>query len=442
MKKNIYFWGCQIPARFPFIEKATREALQILGVEAEDIDGFTCCPERYTAQSLGVETWLLTACRNLAVAETAGGDNLIAPCNGCYATLRSAAREINISPQLKARVNQALKQHHVYYTGRIKVSHLLEFLFSDIGADIISRKLSAPLWGMKIAVHYGCHLLRPGEAAGFDDPQHPGKFETLIKALGADCLDYTSKLLCCGESLGRGCQPEQATALARKKLLELHELGADAIGVACPACFLQYDTQQYLLRRQGDPFNIPVFHYSELLGLALGINPDEMGFGMHRIRTDDFLSAHKERSLNLALIEKYFDLESLKRCHQCGACENDCPAALNVPKFEPQRIIGQVLAGKIDELLLQAEIWHCVECHTCTNLCPQKFGMEQVFNTLKHLAVSKNIIPDTLKSMLDLFSTTAKLGQPQSTLRKRLNLPPVKNSGFNEWKEFLEKSKK
>ncbi len=441
MKKYIYFWGCQVPARFPFIEKATRMALDKLGVTAADVDGFTCCPERYMAQSMGDDTWLLTAIRNLALAETAGGDALITPCNGCYATFRSAAREFKLDAPLAIRINQALAAHNLHYDGKIKIRHILELFAEDIGADTISRKLGKPLWGMNIAVHYGCHLLRTGETVGFDSSQSPTRFETLIRALGANNLDYSGKLLCCGESLGRGTEPRQAQDMARRKLLELHHLGADAICVACPACFLQYDTQQFLLQRQGDGFNIPIFHYTELLGLALGLEADELGLNMHRIKTDNFLNSWQERSQGIALIEEHFNLDALKRCQACQACENDCPAALNIPDFNPQEIIAEVLAGNIEELLSLPAIWNCLECHTCVELCPQRFGMEQVFSVLKRLAVQKQTMPDTLKSMLGTFDATGKLGQPQATLRKRLNLPEAKASGVEEWKQFLEKCK-
>jgi heterodisulfide reductase subunit C len=245
--------------------------------------------------------------------------------------------------------------------------------------------------------------------------------------------------MCCGESLGRGNQPQQAQDLARRKLLELHELGADAICVACPACFLQYDTQQFLMQRQGDGFNIPILHYTELLGLALGFAPAELGLNMHRIKADSFLNTWAEHQRSLALIEEHFNLAALERCHKCRACENDCPAALNMPSFEPQEIIGQILAGKLPELLSLPDIWNCLECHTCVELCPQRFGMEQVFTILKQLAVSPNMVPDTLKSMQDSFSATARLGQPQVTLRRRLKLPQAPASGVEEWKDFLEK---
>lgn len=441
VNKYIYFWGCQVPARFPFIEKATRLVLDKLGLEAQDIADFTCCPERYMAQSMGTETWLLTAIRNLAVAETAGGDVIITPCNGCYATFRSAAHELRVNNPLAIKINKTLAKDNLNYEGRIKIRHILELFSEDIGGDTLARRLETPLWGMRIAVHYGCHLLRPGEAVGFDDPQNPTKFETLIRALGAECVDYSSKLLCCGESLGRGAEPKQAMDMARQKLLELHGLNVDAICVSCPACFLQYDTQQFLMQRQGDEFNMPVFHYTELLGLALGLAPSDMGLNMHRIKADNFLNDWQERGQGMSLIEKYFDLDALKRCDQCRACDNDCPAALNVPGFEPHEIIAKVLAGELEELLKLPTIWNCLECHTCVELCPQKFGMEQVFTVLKHLAVSKNIVPDTLKSMIDTFKATAKLGQPQATLRKRLKLPEAQTNKIEEWKQFLENYK-
>ncbi len=219
MKKYIYFWGCQIPARFPFMEKAARVILEKLGIMAEDISGFTCCPEKNMAQNMGDDIWLLTAIRNLALAETAGGEALITPCNGCYATFKSAAHKLSINPPLAIRINKVLQDSGLKYSGRMQVKHIIELLADDIGADVLSRKLSNPLWGMKIAVHYGCHLLRPGEGGGFENPHAPVKLEMLVNALGAGCVDYPSKLFCCGESLGRGCDPSQALDMARRKLL-------------------------------------------------------------------------------------------------------------------------------------------------------------------------------------------------------------------------------
>ncbi len=195
------------------------------------------------------------------------------------------------------------------------------------------------------------------------------------------------------------------------------------------------------MRRQGDPFDIPVFHYTELLGLAMGITPKELGLNMHRIKADTFLKDWSQRSSQMELIEEYFDLASLKRCHVCRACENDCPSALNVPKFEPQAIIGRVLEGKLEELLKLPEIWNCVECHTCVELCPQRFGMEKVFTILKRLAVEQNMAPETMKNMIDTFSATSRLGKPQATLSKRLKLPQAKPSGMQEWRELLERFK-
>ncbi len=438
-KKHIYFWGCQIPARFPSVEKATRMVLEKLGVRGEDVAGFTCCPEKALAQSLGDEVWLLTAARNLALAEQAGGQILVTPCNGCYATLSSAAHRLKSFPLLLKKINEDLSDAGLAYKGSIKVKHLVELLLDDPGPEELVRIAGASLKGMRLAVHYGCHLLRPGEARGFEDHQKPGRLEAMLSALGAECIDYKTKLLCCGESLGRGYDPQAALHSAKTKLLDLMELQVDAMVVACPACFLQYDMQQLLLKRQGENLHLPVIHISELIGLALGFSEKEMGLHLHKIKADSFLGAWRERQEQLKCFSGVVDLEAMQRCLGCRACETDCPAAQLVSGFIPHDIIAQALEGRIDELLSSALIWNCLECHTCKMLCPNKFGMEEVFTALKYLAVKNKTVPGNFQGMIDAFQSTGRLASPQASLRRRLSLPQPLKDGTDEWKALMDK---
>ena len=385
-KRYAVFWGCQIPARLPFIEKSTRLVLQQAGIELVDLPGFTCCPERGLVSSYSEETWMLAAARNLALAEQSGLP-LLTPCNGCYSTLKTVLGDILDSSALREKVTARLKTVGLDFQGKVVVKHLIEVLHDDITPDRIKRLVTHSLSGMKIAVHYGCHMLRPANRLHFDDPLHPEKYDLLVKALGAEPVQYETKMLCCGSGLGFAGSMEEANMMMRKKLQDLSGR-ADALTAVCPACFIQFDQRQYILQRQGERLNLPVFTYPELLGLAMGMTGEELGLKEHRVSAEPFFQAWNKRAGVLDAVNSQIDLASLKRCYDCGACVDDCPSAQVSSQFQPQELIGSLLQGNLDELLQNKAIWQCLECHTCFELCPQKFGMEKVFTTLKHLAHS------------------------------------------------------
>ena len=146
---------------------------------------------------------------------------------------------------------------------------------------------------MKIAVHYGCHLLRPSPAVRWDSPTAPTKFEQVVRALGATVVDYETKMDCCGNALDRvGERADVPRHAARRKLADVAEQGADALVVSCPSCFLQFDLNQAtLLRESAAARRLPVFYITELIALALGMDPAELGLDMHRVGVDSFLES-------------------------------------------------------------------------------------------------------------------------------------------------------
>lgn len=438
MQQYGIFWGCQIPARFPFIEKATRILFSELGIDIVDYEGFTCCPEKSMAKKIDSYTWLVTAARNLALAESQGCEVLINPCNGCYSTFRVAANEMTCDPALKARVNRDLEKVGLHYKGDIQIKHIVEFLYDDVGTHKIAEHIKTPLTGLRFAVHHGCHMLRPSPAINFDDPDNPVKFDALVSVAGGISPKHGSKMLCCGESYSRGDETELAPTLIRSKFLDFKKENIDAVCVACPACFLQLDTQQLLMQRKGEEFHFPVLYVTEMLCLAMGVDLEVLGLDMHRIKFDRFFASSKERKSAWEKMESTFNMDALRRCYDCGACENDCPSALNTAQFKPNELIGKVVRGEIEELISSAEIWKCLECHTCLDLCPQRFGMEKVFSVLKEMAVEKKLAPATVKAMMETFISTSKLGEPQKTLRKKLDLPEAKDSGVEDWKKLME----
>lgn len=434
--KYAFFWGCQIPARLPFMEKSTRLVMDALEVKYTDLAGFTCCPEKSLFETYNEREWVLTAARNLALAEQAGLD-IVAACNGCYGTLKSVANRLDLEPDLKEWVNRGLSTIGLAYNGLVRVRHLVELLHDEVGPARIRARVEKPLSGMRIAVHPGCHMVRPSSAIHFDDPLNPVKFDALVEALGAESVSYHTKMMCCGGALSNVGELEDSIALTRKKLLELQRIGVDAMTLLCPACFMQFDQKQYLVQRQGEHLHVPVFTYPELVGLAMGMSPAELGLNNHRVDTAPFFKTWEEKLAHYMEVKRHLDLASVRRCYECGACVADCPVAEIVEPFKPNELIGRLLDGKIEELLAAKAIWYCVGCHTCYELCPQKFGMEKVFTVLKHLAMERGLMPPPVKGGLDMFRKTGRLGAPDERNRKKLGLEPFPAGGEEELARLL-----
>ncbi|MBN1289701.1 MAG: 4Fe-4S dicluster domain-containing protein, partial [Actinobacteria bacterium] len=433
----IFFWGCTIPGRLPFLEKSLRMVLDELGVRYVEIDGFTCCPEKFLIETMSEEAWYLTAARNLALAEREGRDLLVA-CNGCYSSFRSAINAFYSSSELREKVAGRLKEIGLEYSFQSTVRHIVEVFHDNIGPEVIGRKVVNPLIGLRVGAHYGCQLLRPVPAVRADSPMRPTKLDKLINALGATSMEYNSKMNCCGEALGRSGQPEESMTSARVKLLELHQLKADGLVVVCPACFQQFETQQGVIQRQIEDMNIPVFYYTELLGLALGLDPGEMGLGMHRINTQRFFDRWKEEEALRNSIPDVFDYDAMKACVVCESCSNDCPVVQIDSTFNPHEIIMRVLHGETEQILNENGIWKCLECGTCTELCPNNFGMMKVFKEAKRLAMDKGVLPPETRQGIDMFQKTGMLGKPRERARSKLGLDKFESTGGEELARLLQ----
>ncbi len=435
MSEYTLFLGCIIPARFPFMEKSTRLVLSRLGCVLHDLEGATCCPTKSIIKPLGDLTWYVTAARNLAIAEKAGHDLLI-PCNGCYSTLKTVEVELRINPHLMEKVNKILASANLEYSGTVEVKHLVEVLHDEIGISKIKQHIIKPFDGMKIAAHAGCHMLRPSSSIFFDDPNKPKKFDALIEALGAKSIEYETKMLCCGGSLNTADEPDEATAMARMKLLEATKK-ADAISLTCPSCFMQYDSRQYLMQKSGEKLNVPIIYYPELLGLAMGFATEELGMDMHRINVAEFLLKWDSRYKYLKMLNGLFDLPSVRKCYECGACVNDCPVVKINPEFNPGEIIGRMLSGELAAVIESHDVWRCVDCYTCYELCPQKMGMNKIFDKLKHLALEKGKSPRGFGASIEMFRKEGRLGEPTS-VRRKLKLPEPPKGGGDELKKLLD----
>jgi heterodisulfide reductase subunit B len=288
MTRYALFLGCTIPARQPNYELSARKALAKLGVELVDLANMTCCAPP-PLQSIDLETSFAVAAYNICLAEEADLD-LITLCSGCFESLCAANVALKHSPELRAKINRSLSQTGKEFLGSKEVKHYLQVLMEDIGIENLKQKVSKPLNNLKVAAFYGCHVLRPSGHLKFDDPERPSILENLIEALGAKSVEYRNKLKCCGGLL-RGYSDEIALDLAREKLANTSKAGADCVATLCPFCFVALDIGQIQIRSKfQETYNMPVLHYSELLALALGIDPKELALETHKIKVDNIVS--------------------------------------------------------------------------------------------------------------------------------------------------------
>src|SRR5450756_2896482 len=262
-----------IPLRHPQIELAARKSLAALGVKLKDVEGFTCCPEPWNFKGASLESWLTVALRNLAVGEKNGRDMLVL-CNGCYATLTEAAHIASSDGETVKSAVDKLKSLKLSYSGKSNARHVASVL-EDIGAEGISGSAKRPLNGLKVAVHHGCHLLRPSDVMGFDDPFEPALLEQLVAALGAQVVEYPGYTDCCGKATK---DLEANLRIGSQKLASMKASGADCVVTVCPACFEQFDLGQVEMKRKlGKDHKLPAFHYCQLLAIAQGEDPDKLG---------------------------------------------------------------------------------------------------------------------------------------------------------------------
>jgi heterodisulfide reductase subunit B len=281
------FWGCMIPAKYPQMEASIRKSLKRLEVPLVDIDRFTCCPDPIYFKARNKEQWLAVAARNLAVAEEAGVDVMTA-CSGCTSTLREAAFLLGEDEELKERINRRLARIGMRYEGTTRVRHIVEVLRDDVGIERIRETVTMPLEGIKVAIHYGCHLLKPSQIMHVDDADYPQILERLVEATGATPLGHRERLLCCG----KGCLSEEIPLqMTRDIFASITIAGGDCMGLICPTCFSSFDLGQIMVARKFDEkYEIPVIYYCQLLGLAQGFTIEELGLNLHRVKVDNILA--------------------------------------------------------------------------------------------------------------------------------------------------------
>ena len=284
--------GCLIPTRLPQIELSVRKVFPLLDVELDDSFDFACCPNSPYIKPLDKEAWLAMAARNLSLVEEAGL-TLTTPCPGCSNTLLEAKHELDHDKELRARINERLKTIDKEYKGKTKVRHMLQVLVEDIGLKKVGAVVKNPV-DLKVAAHYGCHLLKPSKVMGFEEPFTAHSLEDLVKVVGGTPVEYENRDMCCGLVLGSTHQ-DGSLELAHRKLTTVASAGGEALLVCCPTCFLQFDTgQMRAAKKYNADYSVPILYFSQLLGLAAGLTDKDMGLNAHRTKTTSVTNAVKK----------------------------------------------------------------------------------------------------------------------------------------------------
>jgi len=274
--KYAFFVGCTTLSRLPGYEKSARKVAEKLGVELLDMPGSGCCGTTYL-ETLDHKTGLAVAARNIAIAEEMGLD-VVTICNGCTEVLTKANRELKENPKLRAEVNEVLAEAGKEFKGTVEVKHYVRMLKEDVGLDAIQEKMEKSFRGLKVASHYGCHMLKPKEILMSDDPENPTVLDDLVATTGAEPIDYPNKLECCAGPV-MGVRENVTWSVGLDKVKTVKQYG-DALVTACPFCYLTYERCQ--LMQEENP-HLPVLHIPQLLGLAMGLDTDELGIGHNKV---------------------------------------------------------------------------------------------------------------------------------------------------------------
>ena len=285
--KYLLFLGCVIPYRISSYEISARRVFDKLGVELVDMPEFNCCG--FPLDPVNHNMMLTLAARNLCLAEQQNL-NIMTLCNGCFSVLNDVNKTLKEDKKLKEKVNGYLKEIGMEFKGTITVKHLVHVLAQDVGFEKIKDTVKKPLSQLRVAQFSGCHVVRPAKHVGFDDPENPKTLKNLIRVTGAKCLDYMDETECCGAPI-IGVDDKISLQLAREKLDHIRAVGAQAMITICPFCHMMFDLNQPRIEKTfNEKFSIPVLHYPQLLGLAMGINPEELALKDLRVDASKLLS--------------------------------------------------------------------------------------------------------------------------------------------------------
>jgi heterodisulfide reductase subunit B len=285
-----YYPGCSLHGTSIEYDMSIRAIASKIGLELVEPNGWVCCgttPAHSTDHLLST----IMPMRTLSCVEQSGQSYVTVPCPSCFIRMRTALRDIDSDPELKEQVAAKVK-----YTPspELKVDHLLTTIAEQVGVDRVASAVTRPLDGLKVVCYYGCVITRPPELTDAAEYEYPMSMDHLMQAIGAETLDWSYKTECCGVSL-MFTQLPIVMDMSHKILDNAREVGAQAIVVACPLCQINLDVrQQQTGQEYGQDYNLPILYFTQLMGLAFGLETAALGVDKHFVSAKSLL---QERDL-------------------------------------------------------------------------------------------------------------------------------------------------
>jgi heterodisulfide reductase subunit B len=281
MNHYLFYPGCSMESSARAYADSLAAICQPLGLNLEEVHDWNCCgATEYLGISL-IPAYALIG-RNLALAarQANGSRTLVAPCSACYLNLAKADHYMQERPVLGERVNEALATGGLQYKpGSLKIRHLLDVIINDIGLDTVRARVSRPLTGLRVAPYLGCMVPRPDYEKRWSDHEYPNELDRLLKALGAEVIDFPLKTHCCGGHMTQ-ISPGTAFELIRRLLHAADQYRADLIVTVCPMCQMNLDAYQAETNRHfNTSYHMPTVFFTQVMGLAFGLDPRQLGFG-------------------------------------------------------------------------------------------------------------------------------------------------------------------
>ena len=281
MPEYLFYPGCSLQrSARPYLDSinAIRDFIEL---ELKEVQDWNCCGATEYIAIHHLAAHALVG-RNLALAaqQVNGTHTVMAACSACYLNLAKTDSYLRADANLADQVNEALAAGGLHYTpGAVRIRHLLDIVVNDIGLDAIKARVVRPLKGLRVAPYYGCMIARPDRDNRWDNVEHPVAMDRLIRALGAEVIDFPMKTHCCGGHMTQINLPV-AFELIRRLIHGADQYQADLIVTLCPMCQLNLDAYQVDVNRYfNTDYRMPVIYFTQLMGLAFGLPPDALGLG-------------------------------------------------------------------------------------------------------------------------------------------------------------------
>ncbi|OGO32300.1 MAG: hypothetical protein A2Z16_10000 [Chloroflexi bacterium RBG_16_54_18] len=285
MNKYIFYPGCSMESSARAYDISLRAIKDTLDMDLVEVEDWNCCgATEYLGISLTPAYALIG--RNLAIAasQSNGTKTLMASCSACYLNLAKADHYMAERPKLEQNVNKALAAGNLHYKpGSLDIRHLLDVIINDVGLDYVESKVTRPLKGLRVAPYLGCMVPRPDYYNRWSDHEHPNELDRLLKVLGAEVIDFPLKTHCCGGHMTQ-IGPSTAFELIRRLIQSADQYKADLMVTVCPMCQMNLDAYQNEANAYfKTKYKMPIIFFTQLMGLAFGIEPKQLGFGLELV---------------------------------------------------------------------------------------------------------------------------------------------------------------